>query len=128
MSCCTNLNRSRCSSQRFQSNQLIVLFWQYALLFPYCVRLTSSPISRNGVPTDNNVKANKFLICLARNASISGEDVAPSSPQFQERLSSEPSMFCCWFISLCFRSKETRSLSVNPSWQVTKLMLCSGGL
>ena len=56
----------------------------------------------------------------------SGSSVGPSTPQFQLRLSSAPSRLSSPFASLCLVLYETRSLSVNPSWQVTKLMLCSG--
>jgi hypothetical protein len=42
-----------------------------------------------------------------------------------ERLGA-PSRFSSPFASLCLLLYETRSLRVNPSWQVTKLTLCSG--
>src|SRR5437868_7304782 len=52
--------------------------------------------------------------------------VEPSVPQFHERLSSLPSLFSSPLSRLCLRSKETRSVRVKPSWQVTKLMEATG--
>ena len=49
--------------------------------------------------------------------------VGPSTPQFQLKLSSEPSRLFSPFASLCLRLYETRSLSVKPSWQVTMSVL-----
>ena len=48
--------------------------------------------------------------------------VSPSSPQFQDRLLSEPSRLCSPLASLCLRLYDTRSRSVNPSCEVTKLI------
>jgi hypothetical protein len=82
-------------------------------------------MSSIGVPTDIISTVRKFLICRLRNVSTSGMSVGPSAPQFQLRSSSEPSRLLSPFASLCLWLYETRSVSVNPSWQVTKLMLCS---
>ena len=65
-------------------------------------------------------------IWRSRSALTSGSSVSPSTPQFQERLSSVPSRLPSRFASLCLRSYETRSRSVNPSWQVTKLIDADG--
>ena len=37
-----------------QSNQVISLSWQYALLLPCWVRPSSSPPSNNGTPAESN--------------------------------------------------------------------------
>src|SRR5215471_3045284 len=113
---------SECFSNKLQSNQLNSLFWQYALLFPYCVLRTSSPIKIMGVPNAINA-TRKFFTCLLRRNSVEGSSVGPSIPQFQLRLSLFPSRFCSRFASLCLQLYDTRSLRVKPSWQVMKLML-----
>jgi hypothetical protein len=51
-----------------------------------------------------------------------GSVVGPSTPQFQERLSSVPSRFDSPLASLCLTSYETRSARVNPSWTVIRLI------
>ena len=53
----------------------------------------------------------------ARGSSVLRADrrSSPSTPPFDERLSSVPSRFSSPFASLCFCSYETRSRSVNPS-------------
>jgi len=93
---------SACRFSRFQSNQLISLSWQYALLFPRWLRRISSPISSIGVPNAIIVKARKFLICRHLSASMAGSSAGPSAPQFQLRFSFIPSRFCSAFSSLCF--------------------------
>ena len=62
----------------------------------------------------------------SRSASIAGSSVGPSTPQSQHRFWSLPSRLSSPFASLCFASYETTSLSVKPSWQVTKLMVFCG--
>ena len=51
------------------------------------------------------------------------ESVDPSAPQFRLALSEVPSRLSSPLASLCRSSKLTRSVRVNPSWQVTKLTL-----
>jgi hypothetical protein len=109
-----------------QSSQLSSLSWQYALLLPSCVRRISSPIVIIGTPTARSSIANRFLTWRLRSDSIAGSSVGPSTPQFQLRFWSLPSRLPSPFASLCFWSYETTSLSVNPSWQVTKLIVFSG--
>src|SRR5262245_50214114 len=106
-----------------QSNQLIALSWQYALLLPCCVRPNSSPPRIIGVPDANSSVHAKFCISWRRSLSTHGSSVGPSTPQFHELLSLEPSLLFSWFGSLCFWLYETRSLSVKPSWHVTKFTL-----
>ena len=65
-------------------------------------------------------------ICRSRSSLTAGSSVSPSTPQFHERLSSEPSRLSSRFASLCLRSYETRSRSVKPSWHVTKLIDADG--
>jgi len=48
--------------------------------------------------------------------------VNPSVPQFQDRLSSVPSLFDSPLASLYLPSYDTRSRRVKPSWLVTKLI------
>ena len=71
------------------------------------------------------IECKKFLTWRLRSASTIGSSVGPSTPQFQLRLSSEPSRLFSPLASLCLWLYDTRSLRVKPSWQVTKLMLCS---
>src|SRR5207244_125088 len=59
-------------------------------------------------------------------ASTFGSSVGPSAPQFHEWLSFVPSLLSSLLASLSFWSYDTRSCRVNPSWQVTKLMLAYG--
>jgi hypothetical protein len=109
-----------------QSNQLISLSWQYALLLPCCVRPTSSPATSIGIPRDSMSRVAKFFVCRARSARTAGSSVGPSAPQFQLMLSSLPSRLSSPLARLCFSSYETRSASVKPSWQVTKLTVFVG--
>src|SRR5580765_272913 len=106
-----------------QSNQLIALSWQYALLLPCCVRANSSPPRIIGVPDANSSRHTRFFICWRRSARTHGSSLGPSTPQFHELLSLLPSLLFSWFCSLCFWLYETRSFSVNPSWHVTKFTL-----
>src|SRR6266536_2491873 len=64
--------------------------------------------------------------CRPRSAFTAGSLVSPSTPQFQDRLSSVPSRLPSPFASLCLRWYVVRSRSVNPSWQVTKLIEANG--
>ena len=57
---------------------------------------------------------------------MAGSSVGPSAPQFQLRLSFDPSRFPSPFASLCLSLYETRSASVKPSWQVMKLIEWTG--
>ena len=62
----------RAFASSVQSNQLISLSWQYALLLPCCVRRTSSPIESIGKPSESIVTVRKFFTCRFRSFSISG--------------------------------------------------------
>jgi hypothetical protein len=79
-----------------------------------------------GTPSDSIVAARKFFTCRLRSDSTAGSSLGPSTPQFQLRLSLPPSRLSSPLAPLCLASYETRSLRVKPSWQVTKLTLCSG--
>ena len=74
----------RSFDSRPQSNQVSGLSWQYALLFPSCVRPHSSPISSIGTPWAPADMASAFFICRCRSAVTAGSSVGPSTPQFQE--------------------------------------------
>ena len=78
------------------------------------------------MPCERSSVARKLRICRSRSSLTAGSSVSPSTPQFHERLSSEPSRLSSRFASLCFRSYETRSRSVKPSWHVTKLIDADG--
>src|SRR5689334_23143188 len=108
MSSFTNRCTSACFEIRLQSNQLVSLSWQYALLLPRWVRRTSSPIRIIGMPSENIVQVKKFLTCLFLRFSTAPSSVGPSTPQFQLQLSLEPSRLPSPFASLCFTLKETR--------------------
>jgi hypothetical protein len=79
-----------------------------------------------GVLWETSRIVRKFLICRRRSASMARSSVGPSAPQFQLKLSLAPSRLFSPLASLCLVLYETRSLSVKPSWQVTKLMLRFG--
>src|SRR3954470_9433865 len=97
----TNSKSRCCCSSRSQFSQLISLSWQYALLFPFCVRPYSSPPHNIGTPCDKNSVVMKLRICFRRNALISGSSVGPSAPQFHELLLLSPSLPPSPFASLC---------------------------
>jgi hypothetical protein len=99
------------------------LSWQYALLLPPCERPNSSPPTSIGTPCDSSRVVMKFRCWRARSACTFGSSLGPSVPQFQERLSSAPSLLSSLFASLCFSLYDTRSRSVKPSCAVMKLML-----
>src|SRR6516165_9792139 len=115
--------RSSFFAARSQSNQLIGLSWQYALLLTCCVRANSSPPSSMGVPDAKSNAHAWFFMSWRRSASTPASVVSPSAPQFQELLSLDPSLLFSPFASLCLPLYETRSFSVKPSWHVTKLTL-----
>src|SRR4051812_13099244 len=117
---------ARPSSPRRHSTQEISLSWHHALLLPYCVRQISSPPSIIGTPCESTSVVRKFRRWRARSALTSGSSVGPSTPQFQDRLSSVPSRLSSLLASLCFSLYETRSLSVNPSCAVMKLIDANG--
>src|SRR5437660_817289 len=117
-----HVNARRSSSTCSQSTQEISLSWQYALLLPCCVRPISSPCRSIGTPCDRNKVARLLRCCRRRSASTFGSPVGPSTPLFHERLSSEPSRLSSRFFSLCLSLYDTRSVSVKPSWHVTKLI------
>src|ERR1035437_5584300 len=94
---------------------------------PCCDRPNSSPPSIMGVPHANRRQHAKFFASCLRSERMAGSTVSPSAPQFQELLSLDPSWLFSPFLSLCFELYETRSLSVNPSWQVTKFPLLWAG-
>src|SRR3954449_949235 len=102
--------------------QEISLSWHHPLLLPPCVRHSSSPPSSIGTPWLSSSVVRWLRCCLARSALTSGSSVSPSTPQFQDRLSSVPSRLPSRFSSLCLWSYETRSRSVKPSCAVTKLI------
>src|SRR5690606_34140399 len=79
-----------------------------------------------GTPCDRKSVARKLRRCRWRSRTIAGSSTGPSAPQFHDRLSSVPSRLSSPFASLCLRSYETSSVSVNPSWQVTKLIEATG--
>ena len=54
------------------------------------------------MPAASSSSAKKFLTWRLRSASIAGSSVGPSTPQFQLRLSSEPSRLFSPLASLCF--------------------------
>ena len=97
-----NSSSSPSPSTASQSNQEISLSWHQALLLPPCERPNSSPPSSIGVPWESSSVARKFFCWRARSALISGSSVSPSTPQFQERLSSVPSRLSSRLASLCF--------------------------
>src|SRR6266496_1756124 len=109
-----------------QSIQDTSLSWQYALLLPPWVRRHSSPASSIGTPVATSRVTSMLRACRPRSAFTAGSLVSPSTPQFQDRLSSVPSRLPSPFASLCLRWYVVRSRSVNPSWQVTKLIEANG--
>src|SRR4029077_13703072 len=121
-----SVNRSRSSSHSSQSHQEISLSWHHALLFPRWERPHSSPLRSIGTPCENISVVRKLRCWRARSALMAGSSVGPSTPQFQERLSSVPSLFSSPFASLCFSLYDTRSRSVKPSWAVMKLIDANG--
>src|SRR5580700_8731961 len=94
------VNDSRPSSTADQSYQEISLSWQYALLLPPWVRPSSSPPSSSGTPNDSSSVHSVARDRCARRASTDGSSVGPSTPEFQDRLSSAPSRFDSPFASL----------------------------
>src|SRR6185369_16933551 len=90
------------------------------------VRPSSSPCEIIGTPCDSISVARKLRRCLARNDSTFASVAGPSVPQFQERLWLSPSRFSSPLASLCLSLYETRSVSVNPSCAVTKLIEWNG--
>src|SRR3990172_8346911 len=119
----TNSTISRLAAARSQSKWLSSLSWQYALLLPRWVRRNSSPPRSIGVPAENNNRHRWFLVSCCLSRFTPSSSVSPSAPQFQELLLSLPSRLSSRLASLCLPLYETRSHSVNPSWQVTKLTL-----
>src|SRR5215469_3342327 len=79
-----------------------------------------------GTPCEQNSVARRLRRCLARSAMIAGSLAGPSAPQFQDRLSLLPSWLPSPLASLCLVLYDTRSVSVKPSWQVTKLIEATG--
>src|SRR4030095_2640452 len=86
----------------------------------------SSPCEIIGTPCDSISVARKLRRCLARSESTLGSAVGPSLPQFQDRLWLSPSRFSSPLASLCLSLYDTRSVSVNPSCAVTKLIEAIG--
>jgi len=60
-----------------QCSQLRSLSWQYALLLPYCVWLSSSPPRIIGTPCDRRRVARKLHFWRSRSARTSGSSVGP---------------------------------------------------
>src|SRR6185295_16783479 len=97
-----NTRKSRCSGVMSQDVQLSSLSWQYALLFPCCVRPSSSPPLIIGTPTDSKRDAIRLRFCCARSLMTRGSVVGPSTPQFQLRFELSPSWLLSPLASLCF--------------------------
>src|ERR1700688_417180 len=87
--------------KRLQSNQLISLSWQYGLLLPFCERRISSPATNIGTPRESSRIAIELRTRRLRSDSMLGSSDAPSTPQFQLRLSLMPSRLSSPFASLC---------------------------
>ena len=68
----------------------------------------------------------KLRFCRSRSAYTVPSSVGPSTPQFHERLWLSPSAPPSPLASLCFSLYDTRSLRVNPSCAVTKLIEAMG--
>src|SRR6056297_2597736 len=120
------VNSSKSLSAFPQSVHEISLSWQYALLLPFCVLDISSPESSMGTPCERNKVVRKLRFCLFRHSFTMGSSLGPSSPQFHERLSFIPSWLFSPFAPLCLSLYDTKSLRVNPSCTVIKLMLATG--
>jgi hypothetical protein len=76
-----------------------------------------------GVPSDSISRHSAFLLSCRRSATMAASSLGPSAPQFHESLVSLPSRLSSPLAWLCLAAYDTRSASVKPSWQVTKLML-----
>ena len=68
----SNSSSSRARSSSCQSNQLISLSWQYALLLPRCVRPSSSPPSSIGTPCERRSVVRKLRSCRSRSSLTAG--------------------------------------------------------
>src|SRR5262249_6639200 len=66
------------------------------------VRANSSPTRSIGVPDAISTAHRWFFISCLRSFSTAGSAVSPSTPQFQELLSLEPSLLPSPLASLCF--------------------------
>src|SRR5205085_1884360 len=83
-----------------------------ALLLPSWLRPISSPCNSIGMPCDRNNVARKSRCWRLRSESTLGSSVGPSTPQFHERLSPEPSRLSSPFFSLCLSLYDTRPVDV----------------
>ena len=119
------VNSSSSPSADGQSNHVSSLSWQWAWLLPSCVRPISSPPHTIGTPSATSSVVSRLRTCRARNSTISGSSVGPSTPQFHEQLSLAPSRLSSPLASLCRSLYDTRSRRVNPSWVVTTFTLVS---
>ena len=70
-------------AEESQSNQLISLSWQYALLFPCWVRPISSPPSTIRTPCEKTSVAMKLRFMRSRIRWTGADSVGPSAPQFR---------------------------------------------
>src|SRR5919112_2150799 len=109
-----------------QSIQLSSLSWPYTLLLPCWVRPSSSPCDTIGTPWLSSSVARKLRFCRSRSALISPLSVGPSTPWFHDRLWLSPSRLPSPLASLCLSLYDTRSVRVNPSCAVTKLIDAMG--
>ncbi len=78
------------------------------------------------MPCESSSVARKLRCWRARSSRTAGSRVAPSTPQFQDRLLLSPSRLPSPLASLCLSLYETRSRRVKPSCAVTKLTLARG--
>ncbi len=84
-----------------QSSQDISLSWQYALLLPPWVWPISSPPSSIGQPWERSSGGEQVAPLPVAERDHPASSVSPSTPWFQERLSSVPSRLSSPFASLC---------------------------
>src|SRR5690606_20480144 len=97
----TNVRNFCLRSSSSQLSHVSSLSWQYVLLLPCCVWLSSSPWYSIDTPCENSRVAIWFRFCRSRRAMISGSSVGPSTPQFHELLSLAPSRLSSPLASLC---------------------------
>ena len=65
---------------------------------------SSSPPHSSGTPNDSSRVVSSARDCRARSSTTSGSSLGPSTPQFQDRLSSVPSRLASPLASLCLAS------------------------
>mmetsp|Transcript_27119 Transcript_27119/g.68236 ORF Transcript_27119/g.68236 Transcript_27119/m.68236 type:complete len:208 (-) Transcript_27119:1935-2558(-) len=109
-----------------QSCQFRWVSWQYVLLLPPLVCPYSSPMRIIGTPCATSSADMRLRIWRCRRRSTPASPVAPSAPQFHDRLCCSPSLLSSPLASLCFSLYDTRSASVKPSCAVIKFTECCG--